>query len=108
KVFWGEEWIPAEAGHHAHESPAVMTYPLIVLAFFALGIGWVLAQGFHGLAGFLGGTPGLAGAHAEHNETIMIASVLVALAGVGLAWWMYGQPSMLPERLARRFRAAYE
>ncbi len=108
KVFWGDERVPHEAGDHAHESPPVMTWPLIVLSIFALGIGWILAAGFHGLNSFLGHSPGLAGSHAEHSTTIMVMSGVVALAGVGLAWWMYGRPSSLPETLAMRIRSAYE
>jgi NADH-quinone oxidoreductase subunit L len=41
-TFWGEERVPHEAGHHAHESPPVMTVPLMVLSVFALGIGLVV------------------------------------------------------------------
>ena len=37
-TFWGPEHIPHEAGHHAHESPPIMTIPLVILA-----IGAVLA-----------------------------------------------------------------
>ena len=38
-TFHGKERIPAEAGHHAHESPPSMTGPLVVLAFGALTVG---------------------------------------------------------------------
>ncbi|MEX0979210.1 MAG: proton-conducting transporter membrane subunit, partial [Pirellulales bacterium] len=31
-TFYGEERVPHEAGHHAHESPPSMTVPLVVLA----------------------------------------------------------------------------
>jgi len=108
KVFWGEERIPDEAGHHAHESPATMTYPLIVLAIFSLGIGAILALGFDGLTEFLGGAPGLAGAHEVHSVPVMITSGAVAIVGIAVAWLMYGQPSTLPESLAQKFRSAYE
>ncbi len=40
-TFYGEERIPPEAGHHAHESPPVMTVPLVILAVCALGVGAV-------------------------------------------------------------------
>ena len=36
KTFWGPEKIPHEAGHHAHESPRVMTVPLMRSLPFAL------------------------------------------------------------------------
>src|SRR5215467_4533538 len=38
-TFFGEERIPHEAGHHAHESPPAMTVPLMILSVFAAGIG---------------------------------------------------------------------
>ena len=108
KTFWGQEQIPEEAGEHAHESPPIMTWPLIVLSFFALAVGAAIALGFGGLNEFLARTPGLAGAHAEHSIAIMAVSGLVALAGIGLAWSMYGRPSELPDMLAHRFARAYE
>jgi NADH-quinone oxidoreductase subunit L len=54
-VFAGESRLPEEARRHLHESPAVMTLPLVVLA-----AGSALA-GFAGVPRFLGG-----GNHLEH------------------------------------------
>ena len=31
-TFWGEERFPEEAGHHPHEAPPVMAWPLRILA----------------------------------------------------------------------------
>ena len=46
-TFHGETVVPAEAGHHAHESPPNMTIPLAILAVFAaaaaIGFGLSLA-----------------------------------------------------------------
>src|SRR5207247_3037345 len=42
KTFHGPAVIPEEAHGHAHESPPVMTVPLIVLAVFAVGVGFLL------------------------------------------------------------------
>src|SRR5205823_6881268 len=53
-TFWGEEKIPHEAGHHAHESPPIMTVPLMVLAVCALGIGLVVGNPVtHGFQSYL-------------------------------------------------------
>src|SRR5262249_23128755 len=53
-TFWGQERIPHEAGHHAHESPSVMTVPLVVLAAGALLVGFVNAEPLtSGLSHFL-------------------------------------------------------
>src|SRR5262249_5903542 len=38
-TFEGEERIPEEAGHHAHESPPVMWVPLVILSVGAVGLG---------------------------------------------------------------------
>jgi NADH-quinone oxidoreductase subunit L len=41
-TFWGEERFPEEAGHHPHEAPPVMAWPLRILAVCAVGVGFVL------------------------------------------------------------------
>ena len=38
-TFWGEERFPEEAGHHPHEAPPVMAWPLRMLAVCAVFIG---------------------------------------------------------------------
>jgi len=39
---------------HAHESPAVMTGPLVLLAVFAVGVGWTLPEALPGVLSRLG------------------------------------------------------
>ncbi len=63
-TFTGPTRVPDEAGHHhhgqagsaAHESPPVMTWPLVVLAVAAAVSGWWLFS-THALADFLAHTP---------------------------------------------------
>src|SRR5262249_6313926 len=55
-TFCGEERIPEEAGHHAHESPPVMTVPLMILAAFAALVGLVVGP-THLFSGFVEHTP---------------------------------------------------
>jgi NADH-quinone oxidoreductase subunit L len=114
-TFFGETRVPPEAGHHAHESPPVMTIPLIVLAVGALGLG--LALGPTGLfeafvkehwmlpsfRAAVSGEPerGL-------NWLMMLVSSLVALGGIGLAWWMYVRQPEAAERAVQVAPAAYE
>ncbi|MCI0703211.1 MAG: NADH-quinone oxidoreductase subunit L [Planctomycetia bacterium] len=106
-TFWGEEKIPEEAGHHlngakggVHESPSVMTLPLIVLAAGALLVGIVLEPFTHWFSDFLGTTPSLGqvrtpsavsvkGEEHHFNWTIAIISSVFALGGIGLAAVMY-------------------
>jgi NADH-quinone oxidoreductase subunit L len=102
-TFFGQEVIPYEAGHHAHESPRVMWVPLVVLAIFAAGIGLLLdnsyLNGTHPFADLLARTPSLTGpvAATEHlgkfHMDVAAVSMVVALLGVVLASVLYlGDP----------------
>jgi NADH-quinone oxidoreductase subunit L len=55
-TFTGPTRVPDEAGHHAHESPPVMTIPLVILAVASAVSGWWLFR-THALASFLAATP---------------------------------------------------
>ena len=71
----------AHRGEHApHESPKVMTVPLVILAVFALGLG-VLVHG--SVFDKLPGEP------AEHETIVIVVSVVVALGGIALGWLIY-------------------
>jgi len=88
-----------EAGHHhhgqagsaAHESPPVMTMPLIILAVAATVSGWLLFS-THALADFLAATPSLAAPavaatatpHAFHFD-LALQGTFAAIAGITLA-----------------------
>ncbi len=107
-TFWGETRIPPEASEHAHESPPVMTWPLIVLAVFAVGIGGAL--GPTGLfTALLERTPRLpAAATHETNLVLMGISLLIALFGIVLAWLTYVRYPAWPTALARSLQALYQ
>jgi NADH-quinone oxidoreductase subunit L len=84
-------------GHSAitpHESPAVMTAPLVVLAAGAVLLGLVGTPAWPWFHAFLHGeraTLDLAGfANAGLLHVMMTSSVIVFL-GLGLGWWMYGR-----------------
>jgi proton-translocating NADH-quinone oxidoreductase chain L len=110
-TFWGEQKVPEEAGHHAHESPKIMTVPLMVLAVGALFVGIVAEPFTHWFSHYLEGTPSLktaltvaAGAKdpGHHfNWTIGLLSTTFAVGGVALAWSMYrkGGPEKVPAAL---------
>src|SRR5262249_54045364 len=104
KTFHGEPKIPHEAGHHAHESPAVMTVPLMILAVFALGVGLFVGPLMPAdvqFAHFLEKAPGLPLDETPHtlNGVLMALSILVALGGIGVAWLFYVRQPELPGRL---------
>src|SRR6266581_875961 len=122
-VFAGEPRMSEETLHHVHESPAVMTLPLVVLA-----IGSALA-GLLGVPRFLGGgvvpnyledylSPVL---HLRSIDSAVIAvpsewsalavTLLVSVAGIATAWTIYGRralgamaPAAEPTGLARVVR----
>jgi NADH-quinone oxidoreductase subunit L len=107
-TFWGEERFPEEAGHHPHEAPPVMAWPLRILALFAIGIGFAVGP-THLLADYLHHTPGLP--HPEEHGLhygLMAASAVMALAGIGLAWFFYVQAPAIPSALARAAAPLYQ
>jgi NADH-quinone oxidoreductase subunit L len=84
-------------GHEPHESPAVMTIPLIVLAILAIGAGFVFTP-FNPWFG-----EWLTGAAEEHtNWTVIILSNLVGIAGIGLGYLMYARQSISRDVISSR------
>jgi NADH-quinone oxidoreductase subunit L len=109
-TFFGPQKVPEEAGHHAHESPPVMWLPLVVLAIFAFGIGFVVESG-HRFASYLGQTPSLAylgEVHSEFHLKIALVSTLFAVLGVGLAAFFYLGHQREVDVIARCIRPLYQ
>ncbi len=88
---------------HAHESPRVMTWPLVFLAFLAVTAGWVgIPWLHHGFSSFV-----YHGPPAEHHApsiALMIISLVVGLSGIGLAYLVYYKKVISAEAIGRRFR----
>ena len=87
---------------HAHESPAVMTVPLVILASLALTAGIVgspLAD--YALGKYLG-------EHGEGHMNLVLAAIAVgaAAAGIGYAWLMYQRGRANPDWYLRNRRIA--
>ncbi|HVI37326.1 MAG TPA: hypothetical protein VM684_13930, partial [Gaiellales bacterium] len=96
-----------EEGVHPHESPAVMTVPMMVLAVGSLGAGFLLVQAFP-LSDWL---KPVFGSPAEASAPAWIGIVIIAamLVGVGLALLFVGRrevPVVRPERISPVVRAA--
>lgn len=76
---------------HPHESPWLMTVPMIILAIGSLGLGFVLQLG----GGFTHWLEPVTG-HVEHHEPVLsipviqIATLLAVAIGLVLAWRQYG------------------
>jgi NADH-quinone oxidoreductase subunit L len=114
-TFWGAERIPEEAGHHAHESPPVMTVPLIVLAAGAVGVGFVVGPLTHWFPDFLrdfwaARDPVRLPVAEEHgvNWPLLLGSTVFALGGIAVAWWMYVRQPDVPGKLEKAMPGAYE
>jgi NADH-quinone oxidoreductase subunit L len=89
-VFFGN-W----RGHgHAHESPAVMTIPLAILAFFAVTLGAIGTPAWPWFRAFLESRT-TAGIESEPGlMMLMLTSSVVVLAGLGLGWAIYGNKTV--------------
>jgi len=107
-TFWGEERFPSEAGHHPHEAPPVMAWPLRILAVFALFIGGAVGPTF--LFGrYLHNAAGMAAVEQEGFVVgLVVLSVAVVFAGIGLAWLMYIRQPEMPARLASSIEPLYK
>ncbi len=92
----GQEAHPAP---HPHESPAVMLWPMIILAVGSVGAGafLIVDRRFENFLAPVTGVPPTS--HGFFTLPGLIALVL-ALAGVGLAWVMYGRVAV-PETAPR-------
>ena len=109
QTFYGEEEIPEEAGHHAHESPSTMTIPLMLLGFLALAAG-ALGPWF---SNFLAHTPSLSmerlrGAeHAGFHWDVAIIGTVISVVGIGAAAFMYLRSPGTVSALTDTMKAAW-
>src|SRR5690606_6630871 len=111
-TFFGEKrWKDPETGAepHPHESPAVMTVPLIVLAALSVVGGIMLAGDW--ITDFL--TPVVG--HAEHHDlpvpvwALTLLIVATVAIGVALAWLTFGRrevPREAPQGVSPLTKAA--
>src|SRR6266498_1056036 len=94
-AFFGSPRMSREQAHHIHESPAVMTLPLGVLALLTAVAGFVGVPSSHGTAFVRFLAPVLPFKEVEHGGVASLAlaavSVIAALAGVFVAWLAYGR-----------------
>lgn len=118
-TFHGRDRMDEHTREHLHESPWVVTLPLVALAVPSIVIGWMtvdpvlfgdffrgaIAQSadgplaevgakFHGPAAFVG--------HAMESRELYLM-----LAGIAVAWFLYIRRPDLPDRIAARFARLY-
>jgi len=132
-TFHGECRASEEVKHHIHESPRVMTIPLMILAFLSLVGGYVgiphLLGGENSIEKFLApvfgteipvktalnfdivsaawASEGAAGHDGSLELALMVASVLIALLGITIAYVFYVKNPGLPGRFAARCSGLY-
>ena len=115
-TFFGEKrWENLKASNgkdfHPHESPAVMTGPMIVLAIGSVTAGMFLASGDR-LVNFL--APSLGELQESHHgvlphEVIPVLTVALSAVGALVAWLLIGRkpvPVQRPQRVSPVVRAA--
>ncbi|MGH8250676.1 MAG: NADH-quinone oxidoreductase subunit L [Steroidobacteraceae bacterium] len=118
-TFHGKERMDEHTREHLHESPWVVTLPLVALAIPSIAIGWLtvgpvvfgdffagsiaqaadgplaeLGAGFHGPAAFV--------MHAVASPVLYLA-----LGGVATAWFLYLKRPDLPDRIASSLPRLY-
>ncbi len=111
-TFWGEPR-ERELFEHAHESPPIMTRPLIVLAVLAVVGGLIGIPHLSAIEGFLEPVFAHEGGHAAEAsgvlEWVLLAiSAVVAIVGIVLAQYMYLVAPGLPDRLSKRYATLYK
>ncbi|HKR34536.1 MAG TPA: NADH-quinone oxidoreductase subunit L [Steroidobacteraceae bacterium] len=120
-TFHGEERFHADEHHKPHESPWVVTVPLILLAIPSLAIGWLTIQPVL-FGDYFGGAISVLPAHEVlgqmkeefHGPALFVlhafqgAPVYLAALGVLAAWYLYIKRPDLPGQIAERLSALYK
>jgi len=112
-TFFGESRVDSEKEHHLHESPAVMTIPLIVLAILATVGGWVnLPDGLlwgNAFVRFLTPVVGTFKPIVEASPaSLSLAASVASGIGIVLAYVFYLRLPGIPMLLAWRLKALYD
>jgi NADH-quinone oxidoreductase subunit L len=105
-VFTGD----ARHNHqHVHESPAVMTFPMIVLGVLAVIAGYVNTPWFGTYLGdwLTEGNEALGHGHIEGPAWIMVVATVVSVLGIFLAYLMYGKKTLSRDWLSAGMPMGY-
>ena len=112
-TFYGRSRVDPKVEHHIHESPRVMTVPLMILAGLSVLGGFLGVPPEHGwLHGFLESvaTPVGAVTHEVGMGTLiglMAAAIGIALGGWGVAHYLYAIKPGTADAWSERFAGAY-
>ena len=114
-AFHGAPRASAQVMSHVHESPKVMTLPLLVLAIGAVFAGWLGYELFvgHDMKQFWGASifilpTNTAMEDAHHVPSwVKLLPIVLASSGVALAVLFYAYWTSMPARIAAIFRPVY-
>ena len=114
-AFHGAPRASAQVMSHVHESPKVMTLPLLVLAIGAVFAGWLGYELFvgHDMKQFWGASifilpTNTAMEDAHHVPSwVKLLPIVLASSGVALAVLFYAYWTSMPARIAATFRPVY-
>jgi NADH-quinone oxidoreductase subunit L len=81
----------SDAAGHAHESPATMTLPLVILACCAIMLGFAGTPAFPWLQAKLLGETEVHGHSLLEGGGLMLLSILLVAVGIGAGWFIYGR-----------------
>lgn len=117
-TFWGKSRVPSNI--HPHESPALMTIPLIVLAVLSVIGGWigiphVIGEHLghipnvweHWLHPLISPIPGMHHMEASTEWTLMGVSVGLALISAVIAYQFYVKAPETPKKIADSIKPIY-
>jgi NADH-quinone oxidoreductase subunit L len=103
-VFMGKE----KEENHVHESPKVMTIPMVILAIFSIIAGFVGSPWFGNWIGDFIHFEGLHHhGHPTGHENIMYLGMFMAILGIFIAWIIYGVKWVSATKLAKAFYPIY-
>ena len=96
---------PRDPHLHPHESPKVMTWPLIILASLSAVSGLIGSPlTNHWFSHFIYFHPEH---HIEVNYLVMYSSIAVGLLGIAMAWLFYKACPNIPKALAENYKPIY-
>jgi len=99
-----------DPAHPPHESPAVVTVPLVLLAIPSVGAGWFIGQAVFGdffLNSLVNKPEQWHGLVSYTLHGVTAVPFWLAIAGIGTAWYLYRKRTDLPKRIAMAFGPLY-
>ncbi len=114
-TFHGKPRADHHTMEHVHESPPVMTVPLVLLAVGAVCVGFIFREqligadwkAFWGNSIQIAQTNTVLGGIDKVPLWVHFAPSVVGLLGIAVAYWFYMISPTLPARLAAAFPAGY-